>query len=87
MALGVEAADGNRKLTVESRTLAGADLDLQAVQIQPILRPYTIFAVVRVATAAGDVADLSITWQATPRLSEANDVGSPIGMGGGGGTL
>lgn len=82
MALGVEASDGLRKLTLEARTISGAAIDLTAVQIQPILRPYTIFAVCRLETAAGDVTDLSITWQAVPKLPESGELGTVIGMGG-----
>ena len=81
MALAVEASDGARKLTIEARTIAGADIDLTDLQIRPILRQYTIFAILRLTTAAGDTTDLEITWQAVPKLPDTQNIGTVVGIG------
>jgi len=80
MALGVETSDGLRKITLTTRAVSGAPLDLTAIQIQPILRPYTVFAQIRGETAAGDVFEMDLTWQAVPKTPETADIGPRMGL-------
>ena len=78
MALGRSVTDGFRKLTVEARVISGGDPDVQSMMIRPILRPFSVFAVARIVGAGGEVYDLEILWQATPRMAENADQGPAV---------
>jgi len=80
MALGRSVTDGFRKLTVEARVISGGNPDVQSMIIRPILRPFSVFAVARIVGSGGEVYDLELLWQATPRLPENVDLGPTVGM-------
>lgn len=78
MALARAVTDGFRKLTIEARVSSGGNPDIQSLMIRPILRPFSVFAVARVVGAGGEVYDLEILWQATPRIAENADQGPAV---------
>ncbi len=79
MALARAVTDGFRKLTIEATVLSGAAPDLQSLAIRPILKPYTVQAILRVTDASGAVVDYTIQWQATPRFNDLEGQGAAIG--------
>ena len=79
MALGRSASDGFRRLDVTGVTVSGAAPDIQSLAFRPILRPYTLFASMRITDAAGNVFDLNLTWQAQPKLADSAEMGTLLG--------
>ena len=78
MALARAVTDGFRKLTIEVRVISGGNPDVQSLMIRPILRPFSVFSVARIVGVGGEVYDLEILWQATPRIAENADQGPAV---------
>lgn len=81
MSQGAEVTDGRQKLTATYVSLSGTPPDLTSLKTEPILRPYTVRAVLRVEASAAFTGDLELVWQAIPRLPETQNLGPVVGLG------
>ena len=79
MALGRTASDGFRRLDAITTVVSGGTPDETSLAFLPILRPYTLYAVLRITTTTATTMDVSITWQAQPKLADAQEVGAIVG--------